>query len=62
MQLSIEGRATINGKMVSREAEPCEDRMQAFLWTHLVPAKEFVASVHGNQEMPTPRRGKKSKK
>jgi hypothetical protein len=62
VHLSIEGRATINGKEVSREAEPCEDRMQAFLWTHLVPAKEFVASVHGNQEMPTPRRGKKSKK
>ena len=60
--LSIEGHATINGKQVSREAEPCEDRMQAFLWTHLVPAKEFIASVHGNQETPTPRRGKKGKK
>jgi hypothetical protein len=60
--LSIEGRATINGKQVSREAEPCEDRMQAFLWTHLVPAKEFVASVNGNTEAATPRRGKKSKK
>ncbi|MFA7007085.1 MAG: hypothetical protein WC429_23805, partial [Verrucomicrobiia bacterium] len=55
--LAIEGRATINGKQIAREAEPCEDRMQAFLWTHLVPAKEFVASVHGNQEATAPRRG-----
>lgn len=60
--LSIEGRATINGKQIAREAEPCEDRMQAFLWTHLVPAKEFVASVSGNQETAaTPRRGKRGK-
>jgi hypothetical protein len=60
--LSIEGRATINGKQVSREAEPCEDRMQAFLWTHLVPAREFVASVNGNTEAAAPRKGRKSKK
>ncbi|MCX6907787.1 MAG: PPC domain-containing protein [Verrucomicrobia bacterium] len=63
VSLSIEGRATINGRQVAREAEPCEDRMQAFLWTHLVPAKEFVASVNGNPDAATPRRsGKKGKK
>jgi len=63
VSLSIEGRATINGRQVAREAEPCEDRMQAFLWTHLVPAKEFVASIPGHQESATPaRRGKRAKK
>jgi hypothetical protein len=36
--------------------------MQAFLWTHLVPAREFVASVNGNTEAAAPRKGRKSKK
>jgi len=63
VSLSIEGRATINGKVIAREAEPCEDMMQAFLWTHLVPAKEFLASIPENQGTATaPRKGKKAKK
>jgi hypothetical protein len=28
-----------------RVAEPAEDRMQAFLWRHLVPAQELKAFV-----------------
>ena len=27
------------------DAVPAEDRMQAFLWRHLVPAQEFMAMV-----------------
>jgi hypothetical protein len=39
------GGAKISGEEVAREAVPAEDRMQAFLWRHLVPAKELDAFV-----------------
>jgi len=29
------------------EVEPADDRMQAFLWRHLVPAQQFLAMVRG---------------
>jgi len=45
--LNIEGRATINGKEVVRAAVGADDRMQAFLWRHLVPAQECSALVYG---------------
>lgn len=44
--LVIQGTAEINGHTVTREAIGAEDRMQAFLWRHLVPAQELVAYVH----------------
>lgn len=47
--LVIEG-STPDGKIVHK-AVPAEDRMQAFLWRHLVPAKELKAFVFA----PTPR-------
>ena len=62
VSLTIEGRATINGKEVAHEAEPCEDRMQAFLWTHLVPAKEFVVSIPEQGSTPVPRKKTKTAK
>ena len=37
--LVIEGRATIGGREVVHAVVPAEDRMQAFLWRHLVPAE-----------------------
>lgn len=57
----LEGKAKIFGKEVTHEAIPTEDRMQAFLWRHLVPAREFLATVYDPSELPqrTPRRGKK---
>ena len=36
---AIEGRAQIGGREVVHAAVPAEDRMQAFLWRHLVPAE-----------------------
>ena len=45
VKLIIEGEADINGRTVSREAVAAEDRMQAFLWRHLVPAQELTAWV-----------------
>jgi len=43
--LSVEGRATIQGREVTHDAVPAEDRMQAFLWRHLVPAQDLQAFV-----------------
>lgn len=43
--LIVEGYAKIGEQKIVREAVPAEDRMQAFLWRHLVPAKELNAYV-----------------
>jgi len=47
VRLVIEGEASVNGQAVSRQAVAAEDRMQAFLWRHLVPAQEMLAWVKG---------------
>lgn len=41
VNLRIEGRAKVGETEIVREAVPAEDRMQAFLWRHFVPAQEF---------------------
>jgi hypothetical protein len=46
VNLTIAGTATIDGREVSHEAVAAEDRMQAFLWRHLVPAEDFPAVVY----------------
>jgi hypothetical protein len=43
--LSIAGTAKIEDREVTHMAVPAEDRMQAFLWRHLVPASEFMTLV-----------------
>jgi hypothetical protein len=45
VHLNVEGSALINGSKVVHQAVPVEDRMQAFLWRHLVPAGELAALV-----------------
>lgn len=47
VSLSLEGRATIQGREVSRAAVPAEDMMQAFAYRHLVPAQELKVAVAG---------------
>jgi hypothetical protein len=54
--LSIKGSAKIGAKDVVREAVPCEDRMQAFLWRHLVPAADLKALVFDPNYEPRPKR------
>lgn len=39
--LKFEGRAKVGTHVIVRPAVPAEDRMQAFLWRHLLPAREF---------------------
>ncbi len=50
--LRIEGSAECGGRTIVRAARPCEDSMQAFLWRHLVPAQELIATMAA----PGPRR------
>jgi len=43
--LQLEGRVRIDGRMVSRPVFGADDVMQAFLYRHLVTAKEFIVLV-----------------
>ncbi|QEH32364.1 putative subtilase-type serine protease precursor [Aquisphaera giovannonii] len=54
--LAVEGVARIDGREVIRRAVPAEDRMQAFLWRHLVPASDLPALVFDPEAAPKPRR------
>jgi len=45
--LTLEGRAMIDGRTVVCDAVPAEDMMQAFAYRHLVPSAEFKAAVYG---------------
>ncbi len=44
--LAFEGSAAVGQEQLVHEAVPAEDRMQAFLWRHLVPAEELQAMVY----------------
>lgn len=54
--LTVAGTARIAGRDVFREAVPAEDRMQAFLWRHLVPASELRFEVFNPAYKPPPKR------
>ncbi len=56
VNLTIVGSAKIGDRDVSHEAVPAEDRMQAFLWRHLVPATELKALVFNPSSQPEPKR------
>ncbi len=51
-RLHLEGRATIDGREVSRAAVPAEDMMQAFACQHLVPSQELTVLVQGRAKAP----------
>ncbi len=54
--LVIEGRGLVEKKEIVHQAVPAEDRMQAFLWRHLVPAQELQALVFDPAYQPPPKR------
>lgn len=56
MALTVEGTALVDGRQIARVAVPAEDRMQAFLWRHLVPAEELAAVVQGPLSQAPPKR------
>jgi hypothetical protein len=45
--IHVEGRAEIHGRTVVRTAAAAEDRTQAFVYHHLVPADDLRVSVFG---------------
>lgn len=47
LDLSMEGRAVIQGEPVVRPVVPADDMMQAFFYHHLVPAREWKVVVNG---------------
>jgi len=56
VSLAIEGRATVGEETVAHMAVPAEDRMQAFLWRHLVPAEDLRAQVYNPAYRPPAKR------
>jgi hypothetical protein len=56
LNLTVAGSATIGEREVSHDAVPAEDRMQAFMWRHLVPAAELKALVFNPSAQPPPKR------
>ena len=56
VRVTVVGRAMADGHELVRTAVPVEDRMQAFLWRHLVPAEEFKVLVFDPAFQPMGRR------
>ena len=56
VRLTVEGTAQIGDQEVVHRVVPAEDRMQAFLWRHLLPAEDFVALVYNPSYEPPPTR------
>lgn len=54
--LTIEGRAKTPDGELAQDAVPAEDRMQAFLWRHLMPAQDLQALVYDPSYQPPPKR------
>jgi len=55
LDLTIVGHARIVDREVTREAVPAEDKMQAFLWRHLLPARDLPVLVFDPEAQPSPR-------
>ncbi len=55
VNLTVVGTAKIGEQEASHDAVPAEDRMQAFLWRHLVPATELKALVFNPNAPPPPK-------
>ena len=53
VNLTIIGRAKTNDTTLVHAAVPAEDRMQAFLWRHLVPATELKICVYNPKAIPS---------
>ena len=62
VNLLIQGSATNGTHRLVHDAVPAEDRMQAFLWRHLVPAQEFLAMVFDPNTTPEAPKKKWKKK
>ena len=49
INMRLIGSAVIGGRKIFRQAVPAEDMMQAFLYRHLVPARDWVVTITGSR-------------
>lgn len=56
VNLVVEGRAKVADAEIAHDAVPAEDRMQAFLWRHLVPAQDLKVLVYDPSYRSAPKR------
>ena len=56
VDIHLEGRAKSEERDVAHEAVAAEDRMQAFLWRHVVPAADLKVMVYNPSYTPPPKR------
>jgi hypothetical protein len=61
LSLYLEGRAVIQGREIVRTAIPADDMMQAFMYRHLVPAKDLKIAVIKRAKPRVPAKGRKAK-
>jgi len=54
LSLCLEGRAVIQGREIVRTAIPADEMMQAFIYRHLVPAKDLKVAVIGRAKRKAP--------
>jgi len=54
LQISLEGRAVIDGKDTVHAVVPADDMLQAFIYHHLVPAGSLLVRVFGNKNGSAP--------
>ncbi|MCX6907625.1 MAG: hypothetical protein NTY01_06230, partial [Verrucomicrobia bacterium] len=54
VNITVVGSAKIGDQEITHAAVPSEDRMQAFLWRHLVPAKDLKVLVFDPSYEPPP--------
>jgi hypothetical protein len=52
LALTIQGTVEVGDREITNVAVASEDRMQAFLWRHLVPASEFTVLVYDPSYQP----------
>lgn len=52
VNVTVLGTAKVGDREIVREAVPTEDKMQAFLWRHLLPAETLPALVYDSSYQP----------
>lgn len=57
--IHFEGQATVEKKVIAHPAVAAEDRMQAFLWRHLVPASDLDVMVFDPTYQPPRKRSRR---
>jgi len=56
LTLTVQGWAKLGDRIITNVAVPAEDRMQAFLWRHLVPAQDLKVLVYDPAYQPPGKR------